>query len=172
MNSVNSPVERNHTQSSSGTFILCHLSNKKAPIHQHFFSNSVERNISTPPLLKMLFRVSPRFMRDCAETLCQYFLSEDYKDGKSHDENRDASSEEIQSFINIHSMHVVLHVGGGVLFTEMELLTFLLSAYLHRNTPSLPRKNVHALSPSPYPQLSAWHRWILLMMMANSGKSI
>ncbi len=69
-------------------------------------------------------------------------------------------------------MHVVLHVGGGVLFTEMELLTFLLSTHLHRNTPSIPRKNVHALSPSPYPQPSPWHRWILLMMMENSGKSI
>jgi hypothetical protein len=42
-----------------------------------------------------------------------------------------------------------LHVGKGVLFIDMELLTFLLSAHLHRNMPSFSRKNSACTLPFP-----------------------
>ena len=48
---------------------------------------------------RVIFEMQALFLVDCAEILCQYFLSEDSKEGKSHDENSDASPEEIQSFI-------------------------------------------------------------------------
>ena len=58
----------------------------------------------TPDLeAQVIFEMQALFLVDCAEILCEYFLSEDYEKRKSsdnfQDENSDASPEEIQSFI-------------------------------------------------------------------------
>ncbi|HWQ95866.1 MAG TPA: hypothetical protein VN368_00695 [Candidatus Methylomirabilis sp.] len=58
----------------------------------------------TPDLeARVIFEMQALFLVDCAEILFEYFLSEDYEEGKSsdnfQDENSDASPEEIQSFI-------------------------------------------------------------------------
>lgn len=65
----------------------------------------------TPDLeAQVIFEMQALFLVDCAEILCQYFLSEDYKAEENsdnfHDENSDASPEEIQLFIETLSNRI------------------------------------------------------------------
>jgi hypothetical protein len=65
---------------------------------------SLLKHGDTPDLeAQLIFELQVLFLIDCAEILCEYFLSEDYKRGESHNifhKNSDVSPEELATLLN------------------------------------------------------------------------